>query len=316
MKPAVGPVVIPRGVTAALAARVRHGAPRVQLRFGRAPGDAMLCTAVLHELRRRGQDRLWMESNLAQLFQRSPDVDVVIPRGHRARQLLKLTGGRPVFPSYDPHDDVTDTSVGPDRHIITCMCRHVLSGPISLRPYLYLGEEEKGAAAFAAGTIVLQSYALSSNHPIGNKNWGVERVQEVARLLAPRHRLIQIGAAEDPPLTGVEDRRGVALRDSAAILARAECFVGMVGFGMHLARAVECRSVIVFGGREAPWQSGYIANENLTSEVSCAPCWQWNRCDHERKCLSEILPVDVVAAVGRQLERTGQPLPVETDDLD
>jgi uncharacterized Fe-S cluster-containing radical SAM superfamily protein len=77
---------------------------------------------------------------------------------------------------------------------------------------------------------------------------------------------------------------------------------------------VECRSVIVYGGREAPWQSGYVANENLFAAVDCAPCWQWNRCDHQRRCLTAITPEEVAAAVDRQLERAGQPLPVATDE--
>jgi ADP-heptose:LPS heptosyltransferase len=275
----------------------------------------MLCTAVLHELRRRGQDRLWMESDLSPLLRTNPDVDVVIPYNRRVRKLLKLTGGRPVFPAYDPHDAATDTSAGPDRHIISCMCRHVLTGEVSLRPYLNLSEEEKSSEEFAAGAMVVQSTTLSAAYSMANKDWGVERMQEVVRLLAAHHRVIQIGAAGDPLLDGAVDRRGMPLRVSAAILARAACFVGMVGFCMHLARAVECRAVIVFGGREAPWQSGYIANENLASDVECAPCWQQSRCDHERKCLAEILPRDVVQAVELQLGRAGQPLPVATDKV-
>lgn len=275
----------------------------------------MLCTAVLHELRQRGQERLWMESDLPALFLRNPDLDVVIPYGRRVRRLVQIAGGRTVFPDYAVYDETRDRSVPPDRHIISCMCRHLLTGPVNLRPYLYLDEEERAAAGFAEGAVVIQSSALAAAIPMANKDWGVQRMQEVARLLARHHRVIQIGAGGDPLLQEAEDRRGLPLRGSAAVLSRAACFVGMVGFGMHLARAVECRAVIVFGGREAPWQSGYTANENLYSEVECAPCWQWNRCDHERKCLTAIQPVDVVDAVARQLERAGLPLPVATDTI-
>jgi len=140
-------------------------------------------------------------------------------------------------------------------------------------------------------------------------------MQEVARHVAAGNRVIQIGGASDPLLDGVADHRGLPLRACGAMLARAACFVGLAGFFMHLARAVECRSVIVFGGREAPWQSGYTANENLTSDIECAPCWQRSRCDHDRRCMTEILPRDVVQAVERQLGRAGQPLPVATDTI-
>jgi hypothetical protein len=61
--------------------------------------------------------------------------------------------------------------------------------------------------------------------------------------------------------------------------------------------------VIVLGGREAPWQSGYPENLNLYTEVPCAPCWLWNRCDYERKCLTAIEPGEVVRKVGTFLDR-------------
>jgi len=117
---------------------------------------------------------------------------------------------------------------------------------------------------------------------------------------------------------------GVALADVAAkagtpcyvysaatILANCRVFVGNVGFLMHLARAVECRSVIVFGGREAPWQSGYSGNINLFSPVSCAPCWLWNKCDHDRICMDVITAEEVIDSVKLQLEMPAENLPVD-----
>ena len=54
---------------------------------------------------------------------------------------------------------------------------------------------------------------------------------------------------------------------------------------MHLARAVDCRSVIIYGGREHPSQSGYSANENLYWSGACAPCWLRNDCNYGRICM-------------------------------
>lgn len=84
---------------------------------------------------------------------------------------------------------------------------------------------------------------------------------------------------------------------------------------MHLARAVECPSVIVFGGREAPWQTGYICNSNLYSAVPCAPCWLSNNCDFDRQCMSSISVADVVSAIRQMLEKPRNPLAVETIDI-
>ena len=66
----------------------------------------------------------------------------------------------------------------------------------------------------------------------------------------------------------------------------------------------------MYGGREAPWQTGYAGNENLTTAVPCSPCWLWNRCDHDRECLTSIAPATVVAAVRLQVARAAEPLPV------
>ena len=53
-----------------------------------------------------------------------------------------------------------------------------------------------------------------------------------------------------PPLKGALDLRGkTGLREAAAILSNSLVFIGQVGFLMHLARAVDCRSVIVYGGQ-------------------------------------------------------------------
>jgi ADP-heptose:LPS heptosyltransferase len=109
--------------------------------------------------------------------------------------------------------------------------------------------------------------------------------------------MVQLGAASDPPLANVRDLRGrTTIREAAAVLAGSRLFIGMVGFLMHLARAVGTRSVIVYGGREHPSQSGYRVNTNLFTELPCSPCWYWNRCPYDRECMRRITAADVIAA--------------------
>ena len=97
----------------------------------------------------------------------------------------------------------------------------------------------------------------------------------------------------------------------------AAAFVGLVGFLMHLARAVDCPAVIVYGGREHPDQSGYGANRNLFSRVPCAPCWRWNSCDYNRRCMDEITAKQVATATCALLASPPErPLPVETAIID
>lgn len=85
---------------------------------------------------------------------------------------------------------------------------------------------------------------------------------------------------------------------------------------MHLARAADCPAVIVYGGREVPWQSGYAANLNLVRTPPCAPCWWVERCDHQHSCMSDIQTGEVLSGIEAMLARGRSPLPVETVHLE
>ena len=75
----------------------------------------------------------------------------------------------------------------------------------------------------------------------------------MANELRQEATILQIGHPDDPPLSGVTDLRGqTTTRELASILKNSLLHIGLVSFPMHLARAVDCRAVIVFGGREGP----------------------------------------------------------------
>ena len=80
---------------------------------------------------------------------------------------------------------------------------------------------------------------------------------------------------------------------------------------MHLARSVETRSVIIYGGRLKAWQSGYPCNENIETNPDCSPCWQNNHCDYDRMCLEEISVKDVLEAIDRIEKRIPEKLETE-----
>jgi len=278
--------------------------------FGFALGDDLLCTAVLRELKRRGHGKLWMMSDYPELYEGNTDIDRVVPSDSRFNDYISLFGGKRQLLEYESRGWAKDKSAPAGRHIIAELCRKAgVSGEISLRPYFFLSKEESLSSEWAKGAIAIQSSVLGARFAIRNKEWFPERFQEVVSRLGKKFKFIQIGSESDPLLEGAMDLRGKAtIRQTAALLGNCRMFCGNVGFLMHLARAVECPSVIVYGGREAPWQSGYSCNVNLYSETPCAPCWLWNTCDYDRLCMKNITVDDVVGAISDAIEKPRNPL--------
>jgi ADP-heptose:LPS heptosyltransferase len=221
-------------------------------------------------------------------------------------------GGRSWYIHYGGHDHERDQSPIPQQHIIARMCASAeLTGEVALRPYLHLSDEERAAGRLAPRQIVLHSSGLSAHSAMKNKEWVQGRMQKVVNALRDEYTIVQLGAPSDPKLDGCIDLRGgTTLRHSAAVIANSVLAVAQAGFLMHLTRAVDRPAVIIYGGREQPWQSGYSCNTNLYTALPCAPCWSWNRCDNpvERECMKRISVDDVVHAVRERAARADEPL--------
>ena len=297
--------------------RVRLGFPRHYFQGTGLPGDDLMCSTVFRELKKRGTRSLAIATPHTELYAHNRDVEHFI--GHAQPRLnywsqLGLPLKRLTYTTYDP---LTDADKPPDEHVLIKICKLAgLKGKIDLRPYLYLTKTEFAAGKIAEDQVVIQSTGLAAANAMRNKEWYPQRFQEVCTELRSDLNVVQLGAASDPKLEGAIDLRGkTTMRQSAAIMANSLAFVGLVGFMMHLARAVDCRSVIVYGGREKPTQSGYVANKNLYSQVRCAPCWLRNPCEFDRKCMDMITSQQVIAAVAEQISRYGSFLEVQTAEL-
>lgn len=311
---------------AALREIVRHGFPHTMLQFLGGIGDELLLTAVAHELRiRNAHVKIWQVSHSAALLQNNPDYhsvfsyDASVQRyDSRMLRYAKTLDSRRVPLSYSVEVIKGELEIPPGEHIIARLCRKAgITGPVRIRPYCYLTGDEKEKGKIADDFIVLQNVGDSTHQTfMKNKKWYPDRFQNVVSTLKNKYRslqIVQIGTDGDQILEGVIDLRGkTTLRESAAILSQARCFIGTSGLLKHLARAVDTRSVIIYGGREHSYQTGYICNENLNSDVECAPCWRWNRCDYERKCMQMISADMVVTATEKVLDTQHLPLIEET----
>jgi len=277
-------------------------------------GDEILHTAALRELAARLGGPVWVLSLHPWVYRGLPWVQGVIPPdGHvadwaRSRGKLRFGGYAKQRERNKPRWQW---------HQIAMISEQLgVTGEIELRPEVRLSEQEVDAAAHFKDCIVVHSSILGARYPLHNKQWPPERMVEVVRALRKNHRVLQIGGPLDPVLPGAEDLRGSPnLRHVSAILANAALFAGIEGFHTHLARAVNCRSVVIYGGYSHPDETGYPCNENLFTELPCSPCYEPSGCNFRRKCLDDISPKDVLVAVEKLLARKELPLEVERAQL-
>ena len=268
----------------------------------RGIGDALFLTAVAHQLKRRNKlSAVVVRNKNFELFFNSPDVDVVIcgyEDANRSLRLLpretkllpQLVGLRWSLTWLTMTSGLFGKSINahhgwpPQKRLLeevaeNCSLHLNSDQKRHLRPYYWPYQDELQAQRDFRGAICVHSNAATYWTP--NKQWPVERIQRVVDELANTHLVVQLGASQDVPLRGAMDMRGkTTLRQSAAILANASILIGMEGGLMHLARAVDTRSVIVFTGFITPEYTGYDVNYNLFGlvERTDLPCWSREKC--------------------------------------
>lgn len=302
----------------ALGKTLRYGYPDITLHFLGGLGDEVMMTCIARELKIRDPlIKIWQISAAAELLMGNPDYSLVLNKDYwalRHSNILKKTRTKLSYSNPLFGDDVW--SVPKEHILIDCLRKSGVKGEVQLRPYVLLSDQEVEKYRSLEPQICIQSLGTSTHETwMRNKMWSHENFQKLVmkiRAHNPLVKIIQLGSHADPALNCDIDLRGkTSLRETAAIMAASQLFVGTQGFLAHLARAVNTRSVIVFGGREHAWQSGYIANINLESFPECSPCWAMSRCDNNRVCMTTISVEDVFSAVSKALEEYGMELPVE-----
>jgi hypothetical protein len=291
----------------------------------RGVGDALFVSALARLIRtRHALEPVAVQSQQYALFLNSPDVDVVVT-GHEetrrdvqlvrreSRTLPQVVGNRWAL-SWALHragiaGRVRNAHHGwpPSKPLLVETAEYAgiqLSegDETSLRPWFYPLRSELAEWSGLRGAVCIQSTAASYWTP--NKQWLLDRWGAVARWIRERFRVVQLGNEGDAPLPCDVDLRGrTDVRAAGAVLAGARLFVGMEGGLMHLARAVETRSVIVFTGFISPEFSGYPENENVYRPDAghAVPCWRREPCGC--RCAENVEVEAVVAACETALSR-------------
>jgi ADP-heptose:LPS heptosyltransferase len=168
-----------------------------------------------------------------------------------------------------------------------------------------LGRSSRFVAISVGGKVPLNNW--------GDGNWGV-LLRDLSRS-RPSLGAVFVGSDDERPRNDLlaahwEGPRlnacgQLAPRETAALLARAEAFVGHDTGTLHLAAAVDTPIVGIFGARNKPgiWFSDRVRDTFFYNHVACAGCEliQVEACPHDRICMTTHDPARIVAAVHRAL---------------
>jgi len=225
-----------------------------------AMGDNLLLSVILPELRNKYPKRkIIVETKFPELFLNNPYVDWVTDKH------LKTTN-KFIKPKYRIFENTT-------KSIYQQMVEYI-SDKKEGYPELYLTESEiekhkENYKYFAIAPSGKQAFSAN------RKEWGLEKFQELVYQIKKNSdfKFIQIGALDDKLLDGVIDKRGLPIRESASVIKNSIAFIGLEGGLMHMAKAVQRDSVILYGGFINPKVSEYKNNMNIINLVECSPCF-------------------------------------------
>jgi hypothetical protein len=255
-------------------------------------GDELMLTAIAAAARAAGRP-LHLIATYPDLWQGNSDpasLHTGVERWHYA-SLRRWIATEVVHLSYE--------TIAP-LHIAEQMAAHTgVALPAAWRPMFH----SPIVATRDPRVIVVQNSCSGARYSYSTKEWPQERWRELVRRLAGEFRVVQLGTPSDPHLDGAEDLRGrTTLRDAARLLSGAAVFIGLESGLQHLAAGVRTPSVIIYGGRSYPHQTGYPFNLNLTRAPACAGCGLSSNCPHSMVCMD--IPVTEVEAAARRLLET------------
>ena len=161
----------------------------------------------------------------------------------------------------------------------------------------YLSEEEKIWAKQEITKLEKPILAICTKSKEPVKNWPETNWSELIQNLKANISIIQLGDDREPTFEGVHRYAGkLSMRESAAILSKANYFIGPDSLLMHIANGLDTPGTIIFGGSRPVGCFGYSENLNLKSAPECSPCWihqGYGSCVYNVMCMNSIIPKDV-----------------------
>lgn len=153
------------------------------------------------------------------------------------------------------------------------------------------------------------------------KDWGADKWQALIRKMTlrfPNHALVFVGAKEDYELSQFAGRdwKGTALnlcgeltpRETAAVLRRAELFVGPDSGPMHLAASlgIPCANAFSARGKPGHWYPFGAQHQVVYHKTECFDCGLEVCVEQRKKCIESIQVDEVFDAVLRAWQHGSQ----------
>jgi hypothetical protein len=161
---------------------------------------------------------------------------------------------------------------------------------------MYLLPGEKNFGAIAAGHVVIEPSVPGFKPCAPNKQWPVERYDDVARhLMVEGYRVMQFrNPYTTHAIPGASVVETKSFRQALSALGNAALYIGAEGGMHHGAAAMGTPAVVLFGGFVPPAVTGYDTHTNLTGGAEA--CGSFQRCQHCIDAMNSISVEEVVEA--------------------
>ena len=122
-------------------------------------------------------------------------------------------------------------------------------------------------------------------------------------LISKNISVVQLGAKNDPKLDGVIDLRGDSLENALIALKYANFFIGGTGGLIHMAKSVNCNSLVLQTRGEPVSMSFYVNNKYVYPVDACRICErnlrdpQHQKCHYGYKCVSGFTLSQVIRSI-------------------
>ena len=270
-------------------------------------GDALLATPSFKALKEQYSHkkiRVFYLARHKDIYVNNPHIDILQEASFRGSpwSWIKFYFGFLKINTFDY--SFTKPTKNYDKSIISVVA-DVLETEVDdgVNMEIYLSEDEKQRGIdllkkFQTKIIIIAPHTTSSE----NKLWFHENWLELIDVM-PDYTFIQLGLKKEPKIEGAVDFRGLSIRDSMAVVSKADCFVGVDSFFSHVATALKIPSVVLFGATP-PSIFGHDQNTNLYAKTSCSPCYEYlidSVCPYSRKCMMGLEVSDVKSKIEQQV---------------